>query len=184
MSGNLVSDPRPLITLTPEDKALGRWKPGVEVDGRKCPSVVSAYLETDVLLASMQAILLLKYVGLDPGGQTFQGMPPPRRSRRPWPRGSTSGDRIFWALIRHHDRSPNTRNNSPLDEEEIAKGASVSRSTVSRRFPKIVPGGVEKYRELCEKGEIQKHLAKCQESPNWEPIRGIAPRRQKGSPSG
>ena len=179
-----VCDPRPLITLTPlEDESVHRWKPGVEVDGRKFPHVVSAYLDTDLLRASMQATLLLKCFGVDPAASTSPGMPPPPppRKRR---RGSPSVFKILRALTWHHGCGTDTRNNSPLDEEEIATKAGVSRSTVSHLLPKMIPGGVDKYRELCEKGEVQKHLERCFEVSSWKLRRGFAPSGPKGSPFG
>jgi len=161
-------DPVPLITLTPsKNRARRLWRPGGSKDNQTFPQLIEACLTTDVLRASMNAVLLLKYYGENP---LPDKIPRAKADSRRKPndkegRLQKSAREVRNALVKHHCLTTGERDpNDPLTQEEIALLADVSQSTVSRVMPFVMPphhgmrGGMDMYQLLCQQGRIRGYL--------------------------
>jgi hypothetical protein len=168
-------DPRPFITSTGlQNRKLILWSPIHRPPHRVYPELVTAYLTTDVLQASMAAIALLKYYGVKP--QPSDAVKPRRKHEKksakkheqtaPAEEGilkGTAADReIRWVLVDHYRCFRDEVITEYINTVQIAAKCSENRlrknrhakqmspGTVSKRMPYIFPkGGLQRYDELC-----------------------------------
>ena len=160
-------DPRPFITSTVlQDRQLALWSPIHKPSGPKWPELVTAYLTTDVLQASMTAAMILKYYSVRPlprrETKDQDGKRRGKPSERPELGEWTDADLLIIEVLAHHYCCFKDKITTEyINTVQIAQKCSEKRraddkhaklmspGTVSKRMPKIFPGGLRKYDELC-----------------------------------
>ena len=178
--GSVFCDPTPLITLTPlQDRTVEQWQPIGESNGVKFPNLVAAYLDQDLLVASVNAVMPLKYYAVPPkairptvlidSSSLGRKVASKKRSRKESPNKL----KIFSMMCLHHGCRTTAPNFSPLGktEQEFADACCriaeepkyVLQPAVSLRLPEIIPGGLPAYLGLCKRETVTRYL----EASEW-----------------
>jgi hypothetical protein len=197
-----LCDPWPFVTLArPDHKKLPLWQPGGDFGGQKAPELIEAWLEGDVLELSMNAVVLLKYYGIDPPvPQGPSVSPQSQRPRLKMPRLQRLGKKLkelaktlLEALvIYHHHTRGGEIIKKPRTQRELCEmlrwqyprdQGKLSRVMREIFVPPPKPdekkkrsNGMAVYRRKCKRGELEEFWEKKEQAELQERL-GI-----KGNP--
>ena len=119
-------DPMPLITLVPSNNGEREvWQPGGGTADDEYPDYLEASLETDLLEASLDAVTLIKYYGVEPKMLSIGPEPvPPRKKGRKGPDEETlkEAGKLWGKVIDHHfpEGKNGPKNRKHLKQTEMA----------------------------------------------------------------
>lgn len=186
-------DPVSLITLAPQgDKGLASWQPGEGSGDCRHPEFFEAYLHSDVLQASIAAVTLLKYYGIDPceheseagaGVDVKQLLAKMSRKKRWEARRNRPSDipmGLLGVLVSHHHKPDGTIKKEALGSEEIEKMMNLPQEQISRLMKQIFPRtrlstktgkprsrAMEQYRDLVAEGKLEDYQSKLESEDHW-----------------